>query len=94
MLQCKYINSDILIQDYSIMSVCAAMKLKEEGKVCEALREFLEPEISEEINAAKQQARAETLKDVIRKLFKAGTNAESIAELIEIPLEEVEAVLS
>lgn len=77
-------------------------ELKEEGKMCEALRKLMEPEITEAIQQATQQAAQQaaqqamqqTLRDVIVKLFNAGTSAEDIARIIEIPLEEVEAVLA
>lgn len=57
--------------------------------MCEALRKLMEPEITEDI----QQAAQQTLKDVILKLFNAGTSAADISRIIEIPLEEVEAIL-
>ena len=63
-------------------------KLKEEEKMCQALREFFEPELKEAIKGAEENNR----KDMILNALKVGSSAEDISRVMGIPLTEVETI--
>ena len=63
-------------------------QLKEEEKMCQALREFFEPELKEAIKGAEENKR----KDMILNALKVGSSAEDISRVMGIPLAEVEAI--
>ncbi|MBQ8804324.1 MAG: hypothetical protein IJZ53_11865 [Tyzzerella sp.] len=75
-------------------------ELKEEGKMCEALRKLMEPELNEAKQQAMQEGRQEGIQqgiqqgiqDTIVKSLKAGNSAEDISRIMQIPLEEVESI--
>ena len=63
-------------------------QLKEEEKMCQALREFFEPELKEAIKGAEENKR----KDMISNALKVGSSPEDISRIMGIPLAEIEAV--
>lgn len=68
-------------------------KIKEDGQMCEALRELMEPEITEAKQKARQEGLAEGVRDTIVKFFHAGNSAEDISRIMQIPLQEVEEMV-
>lgn len=67
-------------------------KIKEEGKMCEALRKLMEPEIKEEVDKAVDKAVAQDRREIVRNALKNGSSAEEIARVMGIPLAEVETI--
>ena len=60
----------------------------EDDMVCKELLEFMKPEIDE----IQKQAEERKQKDIILKCLKKKRTIEEIADLLEIPLEEVKAI--
>lgn len=56
--------------------------------MCQALREFFEPELKEAIKCAEENNR----KDMILNALKVGSSAEDISRVMGIPLTEVETI--
>jgi len=67
-------------------------EIKEEGNVCDALRELMEPEIKEAIEKAVKGAEENKSKDMILKALKLGSSVEDISRVMGIPLAEVAAI--
>ena len=63
-------------------------KIREEGKMCEALMKLMEPEIKVVVDKAVVQNRITT----VRNAVKNGSSIEDISRVMGIPLEEVEAI--
>ena len=59
-------------------------QLREEETMCQALREFFEPEMNEALE--------NTRKEMILQAFSVGSSAEEISRVMGIPLAEVEAI--
>lgn len=59
-------------------------RMKEEGNMCEALRELFEPEMNEAIQ--------NTRKEMIAEALKMGSSAQDISKVMGIPLAEIEAI--
>ena len=59
-------------------------KIREEGKMCEALMKLMEPEINEVLENNR--------KDMILKALNVGSSSEEISRVMGIPLAEVEAI--
>ena len=57
---------------------------KEDGIMCDALRELMQPELNEAIQ--------QNTKNTIIKSLHAGNSAEDIARIMQIPLEDVNAI--
>lgn len=76
-------------------------QLKEDGKMCEALRELMEPEIAEAKQKAMQEGMAQGMaqgiaqgvRDTVAKFFYAGNSVADISRILQIPLKEVEAMV-
>ena len=64
-------------------------QLKEEKKMCQALREFFEPEMKEAVNKAVLKDRIDT----VRNAVKNGSSVEDISRVMGISLAEVEAIV-
>lgn len=67
-------------------------QLKEEEEMCQALREFFEPEIREEVNKAVDKAVRGTEEKIIINALKAGNSVADISRIMQIPAEEIEAI--
>ena len=67
-------------------------QLKEEEEMCQALREFFEPEIREEVNKAVDKAVRGTEEKIIIIALKAGNSVADISRIMQIPAEEIEAI--
>ena len=63
-------------------------KIREEGKMCEALMKLMEPEVKEAVNQAVVQDR----KNIVLNAIKNGSSLEEISKVMGIPLAEVEAI--
>lgn len=63
---------------------------QEDGKMCEALRELMEPELKE----AKEQGIRQGVRDTIIKSFQAGNSMADIAKIMQVPVDEVEKIVS
>lgn len=63
-------------------------QLKEDGRMCDALRELFEPELKEALEENTKQNR----KDMILNAIKNGSSAKEISKVMGIPLTEVEKV--
>lgn len=63
-------------------------KIREEGKMCEALMKLMEPEVKEAVNQAVVQDR----KNIVLNAIKNGSSLEDISKVMGIPLAEVEAI--
>ena len=63
-------------------------KIREEGKMCEALMKLMEPEVKEVVNKAVVQDR----KNIVVNAVKNGSSVEDISRVMGIPLAEVEAI--
>ena len=63
-------------------------QLKEEEKMCQALREFFEPEMKEAVKGAEENKR----KEMILNALNVGSSVEEISRVMGIPLAEVEAI--
>lgn len=63
-------------------------QLKEEEEMCQALREFFEPEIREEVNKAVRG----TEEKIIINALKAGNSVADISRVMQISAEEIEAI--
>ena len=63
-------------------------RLKEERNMCQALREFFEPELKEALEENTKQNR----RDMILNAIKNGSSAQEISRVMGIPLTEVEIV--
>ena len=59
-------------------------QLKEEEKMCQALREFFEPELNEAVENKR--------KEMIWNALNVGSSVEDISRVMGIPLEEIEAI--
>lgn len=59
-------------------------RLKEEEKMCEALREFFEPELKEALENSR--------KNIILNALNAGNSAEDISRIMQVSVEEIEAI--
>lgn len=70
-------------------------KVKEEdGKMCEALRELMEPELKEAKELGRQQGIRQGVCDTINKFFKAGNSVADIARIMQVPVDEVEKIVN
>lgn len=68
------------------------MKEREDGIMCQALREFFADELNEAVKTATKKATEQNKKDMIFHALKGGSSAMEIARVLRIPLETVEAV--
>lgn len=59
-------------------------KSREEEKMCQALREFFEPELNEAVENKR--------KEMIWNALNVGSSVEDISRVMGIPLEEIEAI--
>ena len=71
-------------------------KIREEGKMCEALMKLMEPEVKEvvdkAVDKAVKNAEENNRKDMILNALKVGSSPEDISRVMGIPLAEVEAI--
>lgn len=67
-------------------------KIREEGKMCEALMKLMEPEVNEVVDKAVKCAEDNKKKDMILNALKVGSSPEDISRVMGIPLAEIEAV--
>lgn len=67
-------------------------KIREEGKMCEALVKLMEPEMNAAVNKAVNQAVAQDRMNTVRNAIRNGSSAEEISRVMGIPLAEVEAI--
>ena len=67
-------------------------KIREEGKMCEALMKLMEPEVNEVVGKAVKCAEDNKRKEMISKALNVGSSVEDISRVMGIPLEEVEAI--
>lgn len=63
-------------------------KIREEGKMCEALVKLMEPEMKAAVKSAEENSR----KEMISQALHLGSSAEDISRVMGIPLAEVEAI--
>ena len=63
-------------------------EIKEEGNMCEALRELMEPEIKEELRLAEERGK----RTIILNALKAGNSVEDISRIVQVSVEEIEAM--
>ena len=64
-------------------------RLKDEIEMCQALRELFEPELNEAVQQGMQQG----MRNVILKFLNAGSTLGEISRIMEMSLEEVEAIV-
>ena len=67
-------------------------KIREEGKMCEALMKLMESEVNEVVGKAVKCAEDNKRKEMILKALNVGSSVEDISRVMGIPLEEVEAI--
>lgn len=63
-------------------------KIREEGKMCEALMKLMEPEIKEVVDKALKNAEENIIENALRN----GNSVEAISTVIGLPMEEVEKI--
>lgn len=63
-------------------------KIREEGKMCEALVKLMEPEMKAAVKSAEENSR----KEMILNALNVGSSAKDISRVMGIPLDEVEAI--
>lgn len=56
--------------------------------MCEALRELMEPEIKEELRLAEERGK----RTIILNALKAGNSVEDISRIVQVSVEEIEAM--